>query len=92
MAIAESAGFTFFEYLLNKLHRKLSENSNIEEHLRYKLMACVDVLKSILPFLIHFHHAIFYWNGAYYDVVKRIIGIRYVSVSHFRSIQYVALY
>lgn len=79
MAVAESAGFTFVEFLLNKLHRKVSENSHFHDDFKHKILTYIDVTKSMLPFLIHLHHAIFYWNGAYYDMVKRIVGIRYVS-------------
>ncbi|XP_065207959.1 peroxisome assembly protein 10-B-like [Planococcus citri] len=78
VAIAESAGFTFLETILNKLHRKVSENCHMQDDFKRKMLTCIDVTKSMLPFLIHFHHAIFYWNGTYYDMVKRIIGIRYI--------------
>lgn len=79
MTVADAFSVVLIEYTLNKWQRTVQENSQLDDSRRHRLLQTITFLKSLFPFLVHFHHAIFYWNGAYYDVIKRIIGIKYVS-------------
>lgn len=85
LAIFDAGGYIFIENFLNKLERKINKNAVLHENFKQRSTHLLTVLKATLPFLIHFHHAIFYWNGTYYNIVKRILGIRYVSIL-FKSI------
>lgn len=79
LAILDACGYIFIESSLNKLERKINKNEILHDKFKQRSTHLLAVLKASLPFLIHFHHAIFYWNGTYYNIVKRILGIRYVS-------------
>lgn len=81
LAILDACGSIFIENSLDKLERKINKNDVLHENFKQRLTHLLIVLKAALPFLIHLHHAVFYWNGSYYNIVKRILGIRYVSMS-----------
>jgi hypothetical protein len=44
----------------------------LEKHLP-TIISCIDIVKRI-------HIAVFYFSGVYYDLAKRIVGIRYVCL------------
>lgn len=81
MSVFDACGFTFIEYMLNKIQRRVHQNTFLHDEFRRKTLRCLSVIKAALPLIIHFHLVVFYWHGTFYDIAKRITGIRYVSDS-----------
>lgn len=79
LAILDACGFTFIDHSVSKLERRIFENTFLHEKFKCKFLQCLGIVKASLPFLIHFHHAVFYWDGTYYNIAKRLTGIKYVS-------------
>lgn len=81
MSILDASGYTFLESLLKKLQRKVHENELLHDNLKIKILRCLSIMKVFLPFMVQFHVVVFYWYGTFYDIAKRITGIRYVRIS-----------
>lgn len=67
--------------LLFYLERKLQED-NISVPIRNKsaLLNLVNVARNIITLTHRCHLALFYWNGTFYHIAKRISGIYYLHI------------
>lgn len=80
MIFLEAAGLTAIHHYLNYVQKNIKNDAEISVKLKSKIINSIVMLKSILPFIQHFHHALFYWNGKYYNITKRLLNINYVSI------------
>lgn len=68
---------------LKKFEKCLStqtEESTLKENARHTIIKLSRNLRNIVPFLHKLHKAVFYLNGAYYHVGKRLTSTKYVSM------------
>lgn len=82
-------------YITNKFllyaERRLCSNSDnfsqsISSHTKEILLKCIDVLKTVIPLLHTVHLSLFYMQGVFYHIAKRLAGISYLQVrSGFQS-------
>lgn len=75
----ECYGEMLCERLLAGLKRKLLAPSNLTIEARATLLEGLSALKSTIVFLTRLHRGVFYWGGEYFQLSKRLAGIRYVS-------------
>ncbi|KAJ1531712.1 hypothetical protein ONE63_000379 [Megalurothrips usitatus] len=78
--LLESFGELFLERIIASLKRKLLAPSDLTIDARASLLEGLSALKSTLVFLTRFHKGVFYWGGEYFQLSKRLAGIRYVLV------------
>lgn len=78
--LLESFGEILFSRLITILKRKLLAPSNLTVDARAALLEGLDALKSSLVFITRLHRGVFYWGGEYFQLSKRLAGIRYVLV------------
>ncbi|XP_013412893.1 peroxisome biogenesis factor 10 [Lingula anatina] len=73
-------------YLLQKLftflEMKLHSNTwELSQRFRVLLLKVVKTCRAVIPYIHRSHLALFYLQGVYYNVSKRVTGIRYLRVS-----------
>lgn len=69
------------EFLKNfeKYIQNLPDEHPLRHEARTRLVEASHTLRESLPFIYQVHRTIFYLNGTYYHVSKRLTNIRYVS-------------
>ncbi|XP_053307784.1 peroxisome biogenesis factor 10 [Spea bombifrons] len=72
-----SSGSHRRSWLRRKVHRKISA---LSEQQRKTLIKTVYVIRQSIIFLRRLHLAIFYLNGTFYHIAKRLTGINYLRV------------
>lgn len=88
MILFNNCGEKILNFCLLKFENKiktLPKDHPLQESARIELLKISMTLRSFLPIIEKANKAIFYFNGDYYEISKRICGIRYVSY-------YLALY
>lgn len=78
--LLECFGGIFCERLIAALKRQLLAPSDLTEEARASLLEGLGAFRSTLLFLTRLHKGVFYWGGEYFQVSKRLAGIRYVLV------------
>lgn len=58
---------------------QLPSDSELRPEARHALLLFCSYFKKFLPFLVKLHQTIFYFQGRYHDISKRMTGIQYVS-------------
>ncbi|KAM8926960.1 peroxisome biogenesis factor 10 [Pelodytes ibericus] len=71
------SGYHRRSWVWRKVHRKVSA---LSEQQRKTLIKAVYVFRQSIVFLRRLHLAIFYVNGAFYHIAKRITGINYLQI------------
>ncbi|XP_054259037.1 peroxisome assembly protein 10-B isoform X2 [Macrosteles quadrilineatus] len=79
MLLLDSFGSVLLISVLNNLERIVSK-SGLQVRAKEDILETIRTLKTILPFLERCHRALFYCGGIYYQISKRITGIKYVLV------------
>lgn len=83
MVILNCGGEVLFRDLLSRLEEHLKLPSNVTQlrpEAQSKLLSYVGVMKDLIPYLHRLHKGIFYLNGNYYHIAKRLSGIKYILV------------
>jgi peroxin-10 len=83
MVILNCGGEVLLFDLLSRLeqHLKLSLSvTQLRPEIQPKLLSYVGVMKDLIPYLHRLHKGIFYHNGNYYHIAKRLTGIKYILV------------
>lgn len=63
-----------------KYIQNLSDDHPMRPEARFQLQKASIMLRESLPFIHRVHKTIFYLNGNYYHMSKRLTGVRYVSI------------
>lgn len=89
MLLLDNFGSSILLYFLTKIEKFVENNSQFTPEAKHDIVASVETLKKILPFLEKMHRALFYCGGLYYQTSKRITSIHYVSliVSSFKFVR-----
>lgn len=83
MVLLESSGQPIILALLSLLEGELRNPTveiNITPEARERLLEFIVVMKAALPYIQRLHRGIFYFNGTFYHIAKRLTGIHYVSI------------
>ncbi|XP_034253219.1 peroxisome biogenesis factor 10 [Thrips palmi] len=78
--LLECFGGIVCERLIAAFKRQLLIPSDLTVEARASLLEGLGALKSTLVFLTRLHKGVFYWGGEYFQLSKRLAGIRYVLV------------
>ena len=70
------------EKLIGYVERQLQHNRNlrIDPDVREKLVKALPVVRHAITIIHRCHLAVFYWNGIFYHIAKRIAGIHYLRI------------
>ncbi|PNF32643.1 Peroxisome biogenesis factor 10 [Cryptotermes secundus] len=83
MVIINCGGEVLFRDLLTRLEEHLKLPSSVTQlrpEAQSKLLSYVRIIKHLIPYLHRLHKGIFYLNGNYYHIAKRLSGINYILV------------
>lgn len=69
-------------YLINKLLDKMSRLPSSHSPELASFQTAIPVIKHIISVVHRSHMAVFYLNGIFYHISKRVAGIKYVLVRH----------
>lgn len=69
------ASYALLPYIINKIVKKFKKNEEDQDN---KWMKFFTSYSSVLDTLMNLHIAIFYFQGNFYSLSKRIFGMRYV--------------
>lgn len=79
--LLECFGGIFCDRLIAAFKRQLLAPSDLTVEARASLLEGLGALKSTLLFLTRLHKGVFYWGGEYFQLSKRLAGIRYVCIN-----------
>lgn len=77
--LLECFGSILCERLISALKRQLLTPSDLTTEARAYLLEGLGAVESTIAFLTRLHRGLFYWGGEYFQLSKRLAGIRYVS-------------
>ncbi|XP_069687760.1 peroxisome biogenesis factor 10-like [Periplaneta americana] len=83
MVLLNCGGELLVLKFLTRLEDHLKQPSDVTKlrpEAQEKLLSYINILKSVIPYLHRLHKGIFYLNGNYYDISKRLTGIKYILV------------
>lgn len=83
MILCHSGGWYVLKKTVDWLEKKLRSGAfpDMPAATRDVLLKCLPVVQHIVTIAHRCHLAVFYLNGTYYHIAKRLAGIQYVSKS-----------
>lgn len=85
MIILNCGGEIFLLHFLSRLEKHLklpSSATQLRPEIQTKLLSYIGVIKGLIPYIYRLHKGIFYLNGNYYHLAKRLTGIKHILVRH----------
>jgi peroxin-10 len=83
MIVLNCGGEIIIIYFLSRLEEYLklpSSVTQLQPEIQRKLLSYIGVTKILIPYIYRLHKGIFYLNGNYYHLAKRLTGIKYILV------------
>jgi peroxin-10 len=83
MIMLNCGGEILLLHFLSRLEKHLKLPSGITQlrpEIQTKLLSYIGVIKVLIPYIYRLHKGIFYFNGNYYHIAKRLTGIKYIMV------------
>lgn len=75
------------DHILTFLQNQVETNAmlSISQETRKKTVLAISVTRHLVSLLHRCHLAVFYVNGMFYHIAKRIVSIHYLSIRHWKS-------
>ena len=81
MIILQTFGPHLLKYLIKILGNVVKNDQNIREDAKKKLLTTISYGEIVLEYLSRINVCLFYFHGTFYQLAKRVTGIRYVNFS-----------
>merc|ERR1719220_606484 len=79
MIVLQTFGPNLLKYLIKNVENIVKNNQNIREDAKKTLLTTISYSEIVLEFLSRINVCLFYFHGTFYQLAKRLTGIRYVN-------------
>ena len=79
MIVLQTFGPHLLKYLIKNVENIVKNNQNIREDAKKTLLTTISYSEIVLDFLSRINVCLFYFHGTFYQLAKRLTGIRYVN-------------